>query len=445
MTYFMPNTFLFFFRCLLLSAFGFKKESMVIKDLFNKFSYRYTEVEQRSFLSPLRYLKASLSLLWKSKPSALTGNTKSFTFDLLKTFLEGDLEYLTGLGKQDTVFIFREQLYNESGSGSKIFNSLLLLLVFCIVLPVSVFSKDKAKTPLIMLELTEDQLLSGTLAKYGCEKFLIFSAFEKDIMFLSWFLQKFHAIRVSLIPSSNPISTLYKNVICDTFIFTAPYQKKEYEKLKANWMINKTELWPPYAFNAIKINKDPRLLPAGSIGLISSGMALREHLRHPSEYSKNDFLSEKDLVEGLKRYSDETGNTNIVIYLHPLEKSEKAHLDFSVNYYKTIFGPDVKFAPFQLPSKAAFDLCSIGISVYSSTQAERLYGGYKTIFAPMGYLSNFFSDERLDKISAQNYGELKGLIETLSRMSEMEFFDQYDLREYRWDFFNIPVNLGKPV
>src|SRR6218665_510227 len=205
----MPNVFLFFFRCLLLSLFGFKKEAMVISDLFNKFSYRYTEVEQRSFLSPLRYLKASLSLLWKNGPSRLEGNTRSFTFDLLIRFFEGDMQYLKSLGKQDTVFIFREQLYNESGLAAKLFNTLMLLLVFCIVLPVSLFSRDKARASLILLELTEDQMLSGTLAKYGCETFLIFSSFEKDIMFLSWFLQKFHGIKVTLPPSSTPVSTLF--------------------------------------------------------------------------------------------------------------------------------------------------------------------------------------------------------------------------------------------
>jgi hypothetical protein len=441
----MPNTFLFFFRCLLLSLFGFKRERIVIRELFHKFSYRYTEVELYSFLSPLRYLKASLALLWKSKPSHLVGNSESFTFDLLSSFGEGDAQYLAGLGKERTTFIFRDQLHNEAGVIFRLFNSLMLLLVFCAVLPFSLFRKDKAKAPLIMLELTEDQLLSGTLARYGCKEFRIFSAFEKDIMFLSYFLQKYHGIKVALMPSSNPISTLYRSVICDTFVFSAPFQKKEYEVLKGNWVINRTELWPPYGFNSIKLNKDSSLPPHNAIGLLSSGMALREHLRHPSEYSKNDFLAEKDLVEGLKKYSEETGNTSIVVYLHPLEKSEKKHLEFSLNYYKSMFGPNVRFAPFHQPSKACFDLCSIGISVYSSTQTERLFGGYKTLFAPMGYLPNFFSDERLDRISAQNYEQLKNLIESLKKMSETEFFEHYDLREYKWDFFNIPVNLGKAV
>jgi hypothetical protein len=436
----MPNVFLFFFRCLFLSCFGLKKESIAIRDIFNKFSYRYTEVEQFSFLSPLRYLKASLLLLWKSKKSNLSGNTQSFTFDLLTSYYEGNSQYLAHLGKQDKVFIFRDHLYNESGYGAKLINSLMLILVFCIVFPLSWFRKDKAKVSLIMLELTEDQLLSSTLKKYGCREILIFSAFEKDIMLLSYFLQKYLKIKVSLTPSSNPISTMYPNVICDTFIFTAPYQKKEYEKLKDNWVVGRTELWPPYAFNAIKINREGHT-PPYRIGLISSGMALREHLQHPSEYSKDDFLAEKLLVDGLKRYGAESGDSNIIIYLHPLEKSETAHLDFSTNYYRGVFGPNVRFAPFDKPSKASFDLCSIGISVYSSTQAERLFGGYKTVFAPMGYLANFFSDERLDGISVQNYNELRAMFEKLNGMDDDEFFRAYGLGEYRWDSFKTQVRL----
>jgi len=440
----MPNVFLFFLRCLFLSLFGLKKEQIVISDIFNKFSYRYTEIELYSFLSPLRYLKASLVLLWKSKKSALSGNTDSFTFDLLTSYYESNFQYLTHLGKQNKVFIFRDQLYNESNTALKVFNSLMLFLVFCIVFPISWFRKDKAKVSLIMLELTEDQLLTSTLVKYACKEILIFSAFEKDIMFLSYFLQKNLKVIVSLTPSSNPISTLYKKVICDKFIFTAPYQRSEYEKMKANWIVNTTELWPPYAFNAIKINNS-QAVPPHAIGLISSGMALREYLQHPSEYAKDDFLAEKLLVEGLKRYCDESRDSSIIIYLHPLEKSEKKHLDFSVNYYKNIFGASVGFAPFDKPSKACFDLCEIGVSVYSSTQAERLYGGYKTLFAPMGYLANFFSDERLDKISAQNYQELKSFINKLNKMSASDFFDNYGLNEYRWSSFSIPRYFSEAV
>jgi len=77
----------------------------------------------------------------------------------------------------------------------------------------------------------------------------------------------------------------------------------------------------------------------------------------------------------------------------------------------------------------------VGIAVYSSSQAERLFGGFKTLFAPMGYLKNFFPGNTFDSISIQNYEGLKQMMIELQKISDDEFFKRFSLGEYRWDAF----------
>src|SRR5690606_35874957 len=137
-------------------------------------------------------------------------------------------------------FIFRDVLYNELSTFAKIWNLFLLGLLFFLLLPSSIFIRDRAKVSLILLELTEAALLADLIKKYKVRELYIFSAFEKDIIFLSHFLGSVFGVKITIVPSSNPISLYYRRVICHTFIFTAPFQEKEFELLKKDWHIQAT-------------------------------------------------------------------------------------------------------------------------------------------------------------------------------------------------------------
>jgi hypothetical protein len=413
---------------------------MVTSDLFNKFSYRYSKIESDSFLSPVRYFKAAMILLFKHLPETKQNfSSPIFTFDQKKEFQETDFDYLKYNGKNETLFVFRERLSNELNLIEKLYYLTQLLFVLIIVYLVAFFSNDKAKPSLILVELTELLLLSHVLKKKNCRELYIFSPYEKDMTLICFLLQK-QSIKINLIPSSNPISTLYKNVICNTFIFTARYQFREYEKLKQAWFVNTLQHWRPFESNSVKLNNKQDAQCEFDIGLISSGMALREHLGHPSEYENRDVFAEKALVDGLSSFLKKNNNLRLIVYLHPIEKSKEEYLQFSLNYYKNFFGPKIGFAPLNVPSKQGFDLCSVAISVYSSTQIERLYGGYRTMFAPMGFFENFYSDDRLNAISVKNDIELAKMIEKLLTITDEDFFKIFNLMDYRWDSYTTSVN-----
>src|ERR1043166_7643627 len=118
------NSYLFFTRCLLLSLFGVKKEKLIVRDLFNKFSYRYTLLELESMISPLRYFKKAMLLLWKR--FRMSGEIRSdfFVHEEKTEFYHGDREYLEAVGLKDPVFIFRHSLINELNLFSKVWYSI---------------------------------------------------------------------------------------------------------------------------------------------------------------------------------------------------------------------------------------------------------------------------------------------------------------------------------
>jgi hypothetical protein len=434
----MANPYLFLIRCLFLSIFNDKSSKIAFLDLINKFSYRYSQSDATSNRSAFRYLKSSINLLFKENNSNSNASSTIFSFGGAISTHAGWKEYLELNGVSNATFVFRDNLYNELNIFSKIINSFYLLFLSFFIFSISILKKDKSKVGLILFELTELLLLFKILGKGKCKELYIVSAFEKDIVFICYFLKKKLNLKINIIPSSNPITFFYKNVICDTFIFTAPFQKNEYFNLKANWECNNTLNWPPYGFNLVKRNLERALDNSKfNIGFMSSGMALRSYLGHTNVVNNNDYNAEVSLIESLNKIQLESDLINkIIVYLHPLEKSNDKNLEFSKQFYEKNL-KSIDFAPLELPSKKCFDLCEIAVSGFSSVQIERLYGGYKTIFAPMGYLENYFSDSRLDKISAQNYSELKNMIEKIGVIDSELFYQEYGLFDYRWDAYKV--------
>lgn len=424
------KAYLIFFKAWFLSFFGAKKEKLLIQDLFHKFSYRYDNTLASSFKAPWVYLKKSAGLIFTKRayvPDNLTWKTCVFAHGY--EYKSGRIDYLKYNGVVDTNFIFREQLPNDLGFFTRVMLFLLLCFVFVVILPLSLFRNDKAKTSLILLELTENALLYRCLKSLRAKELYFFSAFEKDAYFTCYLLQS-GGIKVSMVPSSNPLSFYYAHVLCSRFVFTAAFQRLEYHHLKSDWIVESTVLWKPFESQSVKLNTGEKKYPY-DIGLVSSGMQLREHLKHTNALGKNDYYAEMALVKAIQEFL-KVRQKSLIVYLHPFEKSSKENLEFSMAYYKKVFGADVSFAPLNESSKLNFDLAAIGISGFSSAQIERLYGGYRTIFAPMGFLKNYFKDERLDKISVNNLEELQASILKLSETSDQDFFKEYHLADYHW-------------
>ena len=95
----------------------------------------------------------------------------------------------------------------------------------------------------------------------------------------------------------------------------------------------------------------------------------------------------------------------------------------------------MQFADISTTSKASFHLAEICIAGFSSSQFERLFGGFKAILAPMGEMDDHFLDDSLIPIIANSHLELLALIDQYTGCSENEFFLNKEFRQYHWSWY----------
>lgn len=428
------RAYLVFFQVSLLAVLGNEKERKLLNNSINKLSFRYSSIESNSYLSLLRYFSYSLKLIFADKRRNIL-EYSTVVFDSRSLDRKERNSYLGELISLKRSFIARDELGGQLGIAERYISFLLLLLWFVVLLPYSIFSKDKAKYGLILLELTEHTHLLKILNLHSIMNFYYFDAYERDSPFLCYLLKKAINIKISIIPSNSPISSHYSLVIADEFLITAPYQLNEYQKLKKNWIGEiSTVIWPPFGYNETTIKKKQQRTFQYQLGFLSSAFALRKHLGHNMHGVGVAEMAESKLIYSLVKIIIEKGYS-MLIFLHPLEKRNEENLAFSLNYYRNLFGDAVEFSDFSKSSKACYDNVEICVSGCSSSQFERLFGGFKTIIAPMGELDNYFLDDSLIPIIANTHLELLALIDKYARCSEYEFFSNKDLKKYHWSWY----------
>lgn len=81
----------------------------------------------------------------------------------------------------------------------------------------------------------------------------------------------------------------------------------------------------------------------------------------------------------------------LLILPHPIEKREPEIWSKAMEHYNAFFqGVTVQFPQdVQLGSYAQFDSAEVSVASISSVNIERLFCGYKTIYAPVGASMDF--------------------------------------------------------
>lgn len=399
-----------------------------VRDLFEKSSYRYSSKEQADLFATFRCLVQGLQLIWK--PVSPVKIQPIMVYDIHLKFKDGDLSYLRYNGVPQAGFISRD----EMSIGNFLFrlvNSLALFVLATVILPKSLLSTDRRRAAMIIPELAGISIILTSLLD-RCREVYYFSAYEKETMFCSVLLRR-AGIKVYLIPSSNPIHYFYKFVSCDTFIITAPFQILEMQRLRENWDIKEYKIWKPFESDDIVLNNGET--PKYDIGLMSSATHLRVKEGHFNPTGFADYKAEQAMITCIAQMVKQRGY-KVLIYLHPSERKSTETMEVTRDFYRTHFEVEPSFAPIDKPSRHYFNLVNIAVAGFSSVQIERLYGGYKTIFAPMGFLENYFEDTRLEAISAGNDVELKNLLAGCLILSDSEFFKRFGLQAYHHDYYD---------
>jgi hypothetical protein len=77
----------------------------------------------------------------------------------------------------------------------------------------------------------------------------------------------------------------------------------------------------------------------------------------------------------------------------------------------------------------------VSIAAYSSTNLERLYAGFKTLYAPLGIRSDYYADSALNNIAAFDESALRSLLKLSSQKSDNEFFTSNQLEAYHHNYY----------
>lgn len=410
-------------------------ENSIRNELFNKHSFRIPENLNGSWRTLPQFLRRAVSLvLTRANSKCLV--SKIIVLDTSPNAETERRDYLNIVDDSSVYLIFRKELPNDFVFFGKLSLLIKLLILTVVLLPRFIFKKNREKTAHVLLELVECELILKRLKNFRCEKLFVFGAFEKDASFQQ-LMFKLNKISATIIPSSNPISLYYKTVIASSFAFTAPYQAIEFEKLKNMWEVDVFLRWPPFDYPRIPLNKSTRRA-AYDLGFMSSGMYLREQLGFATVGDGQLNRAEQMLILMLKQALEKKLIKNFIIYLHPLEKRSKENLQLSSDYYKNVFGENVMFGAFDKSSRDTFSEVEIAISGFSSVLMERLYGGHKVIFAPMGELQNFYYDSRIDQLSVNSLPEFIALYSTVLQQTNKEYFETFCLQSYLSHFRNIP-------
>lgn len=266
--------------------------------------------------------------------------------------------------------------------------------------------------------------------------FYDFISYEIGSSFLTLLLED-KGIRDYFITSPTPLYETYPDCVCDVFLSTSPYHEDEIAEMKNNseyplrFRFNELRQWPYNEFNSqLELNTGEAYANNKKLGVYVSGVWWRHKEKH-QEFADGFFESEFLLLDHIRQFGLAHREFEIWLFLHPRERRTPDQLAEGLAFYKNILA-DVPFKlmDFNKPTKAQLSLCDISISVSSNTTYERLYGGFKSLFAPY-YLPKFpIPGNPLENICVRDYPSLESKILALDAMDTESFFSTMDLKKY---------------
>lgn len=412
---------------------GLKSKSSVAYDsLVNTHSYRLSRGDHQRLSIAGRYFRLATLLIKSRQNEGMIYGPKNHTalFDGTIKQLENRRTYLAGLSPPLPYFCFgRDALGINRNKIHELASFIFLLFILLFFLPNVIFYRKRANYALILLESIEWLNILTMLKREGIEVLWLFSSYEKDVNLLCHMLKKKN-IRTYRVPSSNLISMYYRNNICDTFYYTAPFQLDE-RKHFTNWYVDFEKTLP--CFNYQQLLKTDNIRNSGSdktIGFISSGVWRRKE-RGDYGLGLGEYPSEALLMSCLRDFLEAEPDLELHILLHPCERENAMLYEKAKRVYQDFFkNQRLKFLTQSQSSLEAFNRINVAVSVYSSANIERLFLGLKTLYFPACFERNPFHNTRISNICALNkealFAKMKGALE----QSEAEFFKQNELEDY---------------
>jgi hypothetical protein len=350
-------------------------------------------------------------------------------------------DYLEELnGVKYGAIILNDAVYYKGNFFQKLFLTVFFFGHLKLIVLISLFKKNKKGFIYSAFEIVEVISLIKYMRDNKYNHVTTFNSFEKSANFFAYMLNLYN-IKITKVCTPNPIKIHYKFVVANEFVFTSPYQKDEYELLKDNWFVEKTLLWPVYEFKHFKdyyYAAKEQDNNTNVIGFYSSGF-LRRSMNKDNPMENSYLDSEIKMLDLLKNFIKKFPEFRLKVYLHPIEKTNEACYKESINLYREFFNGSadkIDFSEMNTPTWKDFDSVNVSLAVISTVNHERLFCGYKTLYAPLCF-SNFSLDNtRLEPITIKKEENFESILLDSLKMSRQTFFKQNHIEDFV--FYSLP-------
>jgi hypothetical protein len=308
------------------------------------------------------------------------------------------------------------------------------------------FNKDRKNRALWPWFCLENWALTDFSSRENIKTAFDFAPYLIDANYYTKALQQ-KKVTVFKVPSSGPLKAHNKYILGDVLVLSTPYQFMEREKFKATIRVGKVAKWiPERALEYIQQYQNPTLPepPQSSIGYYSHGGWLRKASGH-ADNGLNIPTAELQLMEDLSTWLREAKDKELIIFLHPKEKSADV-IEQTKAFYQKHFGEfNYRFADTNKATSEGFHLVDLGIAVYSTVLYERLFAGYKSIIGNYGMSDFPDPDASLSRICFQSKSALDQALDEAFAVDRQGFFEKNGLLEYRFDTYEATARIPKTL
>lgn len=385
-----------------------------------------------------RYGMRSLRKIWDKRHLTLSHTAEVIYCQTTSQELQFS-NYISAIkGKGNRLLIYRDDTPHALGVFCRLVLTVLVVVMGTFLFFCSLFAQHRSRLGLMLLQWVENILLFHRCALWSVEQIYFFGGYENDACFTGLMARIFN-VHLITIPSANPIRNFYQQVVTGTFVITADFQHVEYDKYKFNWCCDSIQQWPFIEFSKLTpYIKGDGPTNSKSIGFLSRGAWLRKKRAVHAQNNNKDFEYEDRCMTALRQFLKLNPVYTLVVLPHPMECHRLELKQEAVAYYNDFFeGLNIEFYDKGLKSYECFADVNVTVTAISSANIERLYCGYKAMFAPLGAEMEFFSGSTLDNIVCRQEEKFDELLSDILSREEEDFFHHYELLPYRFDSVKI--------
>ena len=399
-------------------------------------SFQFSDDHHKDAWLVLRVYKYVIHLLLRQRPvfKQMQGAPDLAVYDVGLDHAHRRASYLEETTGERPALVFAAS--DQICSDGFLHGLMVFGLVSAVVGPAFLLSLlYRAPVPyaLWLIILTRLYTVLHLLKKNGIRRLHYFCIYEAEANCLALLLMR-AGIHVTKCPSEAPLSFSNKIVVADALAICFAYQEEERQRYAATHFVETFPRWvPEQTFTFLHHYLGKTIAPPpGTLGYYPSGAWKRKE-RGDVDRGFGYYQSEERLMKALGRYVRARPAVQLRIFLHPIEKQTEADYERARSFYQE----KLETCAFELMDRArstaaSFDEADVAVSVYSTVCYERIFAGFKMVFAPF-YIHEFpLPGTRLEAVSARDEASLFDLLDRVLAMPTQAYFEVFGLAGYTY-------------